>query len=173
MGDGVAVETVGENFEGSQHYNHFEGRDNRIDGIYSDFWHKNYYIKRFRYYCTVSRETFLARIAIMATKFNSEAVAIALLAAFEIPNFYSGLLPSEMTIRRFAAEQADRQTLQNSVIVATALSVGVVGTASYVAKSWLPVLMGGVIMGVLIYRYESAINNPHANATPINQQPGM
>ena len=104
---------------------------------------------------------------------STDKIALAILAAFEVPNFYSGLLPSEMTIRRFAAKDEDRTTLQQSVVVATALSAGIIGTTSWIAKSWLPVLFGGGMMAVLIWRYERAILNPHPTATPIDQQPGM
>lgn len=104
---------------------------------------------------------------------STDKIALAILAAFEVPNFYSGLLPSEMTIRRFAAQQEDSSTLQQSVVVASALSAGIIGTTSWIAKSWLPALFGGAMMAVLIWRYERAILNPHPTAVPINQQPGM
>ena len=104
---------------------------------------------------------------------KADQIALALMAGFEVPNFYSGLLTSLMTIRRFGAQAEDKQALQQGVVMATLLSAGVIGATSYVAKSWLPTLFGGAVMGVLIWQYEKAIANPHPNATPINQQPGM
>ena len=95
------------------------------------------------------------------------------MAGFEVPNFFSGLLPSLMTIRRFGAQEEDRQALQQGVVMATILSAGVIGATSYVAKSALPALFGGAVMAVLIWQYEQAIQNPHPGAVPINQQPGM
>lgn len=104
---------------------------------------------------------------------NADKVALGLLAAFEVPNFYSGLLPSLMTIRRFGAQEEDRSTLQQGVLMATILSSGVIGATSYISKSWLPIVFAGSVMAILIWQYERAILHPHPTAVPINQQPGM
>ncbi|MBS0175745.1 MAG: hypothetical protein JSR64_17035 [Nitrospira sp.] len=96
------------------------------------------------------------------------AAGLMLLAAGEVPNFLAGMLPSLMTIRRFGADQEDRDTLRRGEIAGSALSIMVGVGASLAADSWLPLLSVLVILGIMLYMYEEAIRNPHAGAKPIN-----
>jgi hypothetical protein len=100
---------------------------------------------------------------------------LALMAASEVPNFLAGLLPSTMTIGRFAAEPQDRLRLRRSEIVGSALAVGVGVGVSLVANHPAPFIMVLIVLAIMIYEYERAIRGamaPGSGAVPINQQPG-
>jgi len=99
---------------------------------------------------------------------DAEVYGGAILVAFGAPNNFSGLLPSKMTISRFAASDFDRVRLRQGMTVATALTTAEAIGASLVFKSWLPLLMTMAVMGVLIWQYEDAIRNPHPENMPIN-----
>lgn len=97
-------------------------------------------------------------------------IALALLAAAEVPNFMAGLLPSLMTIRRFGAEDADRKALRQGEVLGGTLSLVVGVGASLASHSWLPFAATMVVLVVLLFSYETAIRNPHADARPIDDQ---
>ena len=99
---------------------------------------------------------------------DAEVYGGAILVAFGAPNNFSGLLPSKMTISRFAADEEDRTRLREGMIVASALTTAEAIGASLVFRSWLPLIMTAGVMAVLIWQYEDAIRNPHANVQPIN-----
>jgi hypothetical protein len=106
---------------------------------------------------------------------QADAVAVAglaIMAASEVPNFLAGLLPSTMTIGRFAAEPADRARLRRSEFVGSALAVGVGVGCSLVANSPVPFIMVLAVLAVMLFEYERAIRGAidSGTATPINQQ---
>lgn len=109
---------------------------------------------------------------------DASAIAVAglaLMAASEVPNFLAGLLPSTMTIGRFAAEPQDRMRLRRSEVVGSALAIGVGVGASLVANHPAPFVMVMVVLAIMIYEYERAIHaasQPDSSSTPINQQAG-
>lgn len=100
---------------------------------------------------------------------------LAITAAAEVPNFLAGLLPSTMTIGRFAAEPADRARLRRGEIVGSALALAVGAGTSLIAESPWPMVMTVAVLLILLYEYERAIRMAQASgaAVPINQQPGM
>jgi hypothetical protein len=108
----------------------------------------------------------------MPTAAELAAAGLAIMAASEVPNFLAGLLPSTMTIGRFAAEPADRARLRRGEIVGSALAIGVGAGTSLVAQTPLPMIMVLAVLAVLLYEYERAIRLAQASgtATPINQQ---
>ena len=99
---------------------------------------------------------------------DTEVWGGAILVAFGAPNNYSGLLPSKMTIARFAADESDRVRLRQGMAVASALTLAEAIGASLVFRSWLPLLMTVAVSGVLIWQYEDAIRNPHQDVKPIS-----
>lgn len=101
---------------------------------------------------------------------TASEVGLMLLAASEVPNFLAGMLPSLMTIRRFGAEDADREALRQGEVAGSALALAVGAGASLVANSWLPFLATAVTLAVMLAMYEHAIRNPHPDAVPISQQ---
>jgi hypothetical protein len=93
-----------------------------------------------------------------------------ILAMGEVPNYYAGILPSWMTIRRFAADERDADTLRWGMAAASTFTLLVGAGASMLAHSWWP-LVGTVTLAIFLCAgYEWAIRNPHEDATPINQQ---
>lgn len=104
---------------------------------------------------------------------SAEALAtagLAIMAASEVPNFLAGLLPSTMTIGRFAAEPEDRARLRRSEVVGSALAIGVGVGCSLVANSPVPFVMVLAVLAVMIFEYERAIRQAIGTATPINAQ---
>ena len=99
---------------------------------------------------------------------SSERVGLFLLAAGEVPNFLAGMLPSLMTINRFAAEETDRRALRKGEIAGSLLSLGVGAGASLASDSWLPLVGSAVVLAIMLYMYEDAIRHPAADARPIN-----
>jgi hypothetical protein len=97
---------------------------------------------------------------------------LAIMAASEVPNFLAGLLPSTMTIGRFAAEPEDRLRLRRSEVVGSALALGVGVGCSLVADSPVPFLMVLGVLAVMLYEYERAIRGAQNSGTavPINEQ---
>jgi hypothetical protein len=97
---------------------------------------------------------------------------LGIMAASEVPNFLAGLLPSTMTIGRFAAEPADRARLRRSEVVGSALAIGVGVGTSLVAESPIPFIMVMVVLVILLFEYERAIRQAVSEGTaqPINAQ---
>lgn len=110
----------------------------------------------------------------MASAEQLAVAGLAIMAASEVPNFLAGLLPSTMTIGRFAAEPQDRARLRRSEFVGSALAVGVGVGCALVANHPAPFIMVLGVLAVMLYEYERAIREamqPGA-AVPINQQGG-
>ena len=82
---------------------------------------------------------------------------LAIMAAAEVPNFLAGLLPSTMTIGRFAADPVDRARLRRSEAVGSGLALAVGVGASLIGQSPLPLLLTLVVLAVLLHEYERAI----------------
>jgi hypothetical protein len=100
---------------------------------------------------------------------------LAIMAASEVPNFLAGLLPSTMTIGRFAAEPQDRARLRRSEIVGSSLAIGVGVGCSLVANHPAPFIFVMAVLFIMLYEYERAIRSaqdPYSAAVPINQQGG-
>jgi len=93
-----------------------------------------------------------------------------ILAIGEVPNYYSGILPSWMTIRRFSGDERDTGTLRWGMVAASVFALGVGVGASFLAHSIWPLV--GTIAGMvfLVCGYEWAIRHPHDDAAPINAQ---
>lgn len=92
---------------------------------------------------------------------DKESVALALLAVAEVPNFYSGLLPSLWTIGHFSESENEeaRYWIRRGEVYASVLSLSVGIATSYISRSAIP-LFGTLIMaGALLYLYEHALKN--------------
>jgi len=101
---------------------------------------------------------------------NAEVFGGSILVATAAPNNYSGLLPSKMTIARFAADEHDRNRLKQGLVVASALTTAEAIGASLVFESWLPLFATAAVCSILVWQYLDAINNPHPDSMPINDQ---
>ena len=106
-------------------------------------------------------------------KIDAELAGGTILVATSMPNFYSGLLPSKMTISRFASSDFDRARLRQGIVVASAMSAAEAIAISFMFDSWLPAVAGFAVMGILIWQYEDAIRNPHPENMPINSPANM
>jgi hypothetical protein len=96
-------------------------------------------------------------------------VGLAIMAAGEVPNYLAGLLPSEMTIRRFAAKDEDKQTLKRSEFKGSMLALGLGLGATLLGHSVWPIIATVLVWAYLIFFcYEPSINNPHDSAKPID-----
>lgn len=93
-------------------------------------------------------------------------IALSLLAVAEVPNFFSGLLPSLWTIGHFSAFENQEAVywIHRGEIIASILSIVVGGTVAYVGKTILPFLGTLAMTGTLLYLYEHALRNG-SNAT--------
>lgn len=101
---------------------------------------------------------------------TGEDLGIALLMASTIPNNYTGVLPSGMTIRRFAAADEDREELRRGMWQGTIISFVEIAGATIVAGSFLPLVAGVLVMAYYLWYYVTALLNPHPSAVPIDQQ---
>lgn len=106
----------------------------------------------------------------MASQEQLALAGLAIMAAAEVPNFLAGLLPSTMTIGRFAADPIDRLRLRRSEIVGSGLAVAVGIGASLVGGHPLPFVLTMGVLAVLLYEYERAIRSAQngGSAKPIN-----
>ncbi len=95
---------------------------------------------------------------------------LAIMAAAEVPNFLAGLLPSTMTIGRFAANPEDRAALRRSELVGSGLAVAVGVGASLIGRHPLPLILTLLVLAVLLYEYERAIRRAaqSGRAVPMN-----
>jgi hypothetical protein len=111
----------------------------------------------------------------MADSSQLALAGLAIMAASEVPNFLAGLLPSTMTIGRFAADPVDRRRLRRSEVVGSALAIGIGVGTSLVADSPLPFVMVLAVLGVLLFEYERAIRQAQESpdTQPISAQPGL
>ncbi len=99
-------------------------------------------------------------------------LGFTLTSVSEVPNFLAGLLPSLMTIGRFAADPEDRAKLRRGEVIGMTLAFGTALGLTFILKSndapywWLPLAGTAIVGGVLLYEYESAIakaqNENHA-----------
>lgn len=111
----------------------------------------------------------------MATAEQLAVAGLAIMAAAEVPNFLAGMLPSTMTIGRFAAEPEDRMRLRRGELVGGALGVSVGVAASLIGGSPVPFILTLTVLVILIYEYERAIRlaQQSGTAAPINAQPTL
>lgn len=98
------------------------------------------------------------------------AAGLFLLAVAEVPNYLAGVLPSWMTIRRFAADERDTTTLRVAELYGASFALLVGAGAALIAQSWWPLIGTIVAAALLLCGYEWAIRHPHADAKPINEQ---
>jgi hypothetical protein len=93
---------------------------------------------------------------------TGQAAALTVLTVAEIPNMYSGLLPSLFTISTFSGGDSDKQAhtkkwIRRGEIQATAMSMALGIGASVLAKAPWPFLGTVLMCGYLLYQYETAL----------------
>jgi hypothetical protein len=92
---------------------------------------------------------------------SGEAIGLTLLAVAEVPNFYSGLLPSLWTIGHFSETENEEANywIRRGEVMASALTLAVGIATSVLTKSPLPMVGVIVMAGILLYLYEHALRN--------------
>ena len=93
---------------------------------------------------------------------GAEGVGIALLVAFEVPNLFSGLLPSLFTISTFSGGDADKVEhtktwIRRGEIQAGVVSLGLGIGGSITTRSPWPFLLTLGMIAWLVYQYETAL----------------
>jgi hypothetical protein len=98
----------------------------------------------------------------MATR-TSEQVALTVLVVAEVPNFWSGFLPSLFTIATFSGGDEDKvahtkRWIRRGEVQATGLSVALGVSASLLAGEPWPFIGVVLLIIYLAYQYEHALS---------------
>lgn len=96
---------------------------------------------------------------------SAEAIGLTILTIAEVPNFWSGFLPSLFTIGHFSTDESSEACywIRRGEVSALVLSITLGTGASLITKSWLP-LLGSILMsGYLMYHYEHALRHGAGN----------
>ena len=94
---------------------------------------------------------------------STERIALTVLVVSEVPNFWSGFLPSLFTIATFSGgdEAKARHTkrwIRRGEIQATGLSLALGVSASLLAENPLPFIGVVILVLYLAYQYEHALS---------------
>lgn len=100
-----------------------------------------------------------------ATPFdNGTTWGLTILTVAEVPNLYSGLLPSLFTISTFREdEEHTTYWIRRGEVLASALSLAIGAGASLLSGSWLPMVGVVLMMIYLVYCYEHALRQGPRN----------
>lgn len=98
----------------------------------------------------------------MAKNRSTEQVALTVLVVSEVPNFWSGFLPSLFTIATFSGgderkQQHTKSWIRRGEIQALGLSIALGIAASILAEEPWPFIGVLLISGYLIWQYEAAL----------------
>jgi hypothetical protein len=93
---------------------------------------------------------------------NAQSAALTVLTIAEVPNMYSGLLPSLFTISTFSGGDAGkvahtRRWIRHGEIQATGMAIALGIGASVLAESPYPFLGTLAMCSYLVYQYERAL----------------
>lgn len=93
---------------------------------------------------------------------SSQQVALTVLVVSEVPNFWSGFLPSLFTIATFSGGDADKAAhtkkwIRRGEVQATGLSISLGIAASLLAEEPWPFIGVLILCGYLLYQYEHAL----------------
>lgn len=93
---------------------------------------------------------------------GAEGWGIALLVAFEVPNLFSGLLPSLFTISTFTNADAEKarhakKWIRRGEIQAGVVSLGLGIGGAVVTKHPAPILLTIIMIIWLVWQYEHAL----------------
>jgi hypothetical protein len=92
---------------------------------------------------------------------NAEAIGLTILTIAEVPNFFSGLLPSLFTIGHFSTDESSEAVywIRRGEVNALGLSLGLGLGASLITRSPLPFIGCIGMSAFLMYHYEHALRN--------------
>ncbi len=96
----------------------------------------------------------------------ASTVGLTILAVAEVPNMYSGLLPSLFTISTFREdEEHTKYWIRRGEVLASALSLAFGAGASLVSNSWAPLIGVLLMMVYLVFSYEYALRKGPGNSS--------
>jgi hypothetical protein len=109
----------------------------------------------------------------MAEAASSEQIALTVLVVSEVPNFWSGFLPSLFTIATFSGgdpgkAEHTKMWIRRGEIQATGLSLGLGISASLLARKPWPFIGVVALIIYLAYQYEHALRLGLSNDDAIN-----
>lgn len=93
---------------------------------------------------------------------NAEGLGLSFLIAFEVPNLFSGLLPSLFTISTFSSSDPDKAAhtkrwIRRGEIQAGVVSLGLGVGGTIVTKTPWPLLLTIGMIVWLVWQYEAAL----------------
>lgn len=96
---------------------------------------------------------------------SAEAIGLTILTIAEVPNMFSGLLPSLFTIGHFSTDESAEaiRWIRRGEVNALGLSLALGLGASLVSKSWLPFVGCVGMSAFLMYHYEYALRHGAGN----------
>jgi hypothetical protein len=106
-------------------------------------------------------------------KRTSQDVALTVLTVAEVPNFWSGFLPSLFTIATFSKGDSEKQLhtkrwIRRGEVQAAGLTIALGIAASLLAEEPWP-LVGVIIMGIyLAWQYENALRLGMSDGLGVN-----
>jgi hypothetical protein len=97
-----------------------------------------------------------------AQPMGAEGLGLSFLIAFEVPNLFSGLLPSLFTISTFSKGDADKAAhtkkwIRRGEIQAGVVSLGLGLGGTIVTKTPWPMLLTLIMIAWLVWQYETAL----------------
>jgi hypothetical protein len=94
-----------------------------------------------------------------------ESIGLTILTIAEVPNFFSGLLPSLFTIGHFSSDESGEAVywIRRGEVNALGLSLALGAGASMISKSWWPMVGCIGMSAFLMYHYEHALRNGAGN----------
>jgi hypothetical protein len=104
---------------------------------------------------------------------STQDVALTVLVVAEVPNFWSGFLPSLFTIATFSAgsekkQQHTKTWIRRGEVQALGLSVALGIAASILAEEPWPFIGVLMICAYLLYQYESALRGGLSGGLGLN-----
>lgn len=96
---------------------------------------------------------------------NAEAIGLTILTIAEVPNMFSGLLPSLFTIGHFSSDESAEaiRWIRRGEINALGLSLALGFGASLISRSAYPFVGCVAMSAFLMYHYEYALRHGAGN----------
>lgn len=94
---------------------------------------------------------------------KNDDVGLFLLSVSEVPNFYSGFLPSLFTIATFSGDDEEKKEhtkrwIRRGEMQATGMAITVGVATSILADSPVPIIGVAVMCAYLLWQYERALS---------------
>lgn len=109
---------------------------------------------------------------------NLQGVGFAIVLAFEVPNLFSGLLPSKFTIATFTGQGEERAAhtkrwIRDGEAQATLMSLALAVGGTLLTRSPLPLLFSLAMIAWLLAQYEHALRAGLAGGLKLDMAAGV